>query len=164
MRDAGDHVGMVGCQDSVCKGFFSVLRGLLWCTAGNAPINSSIRSRTEETFVEVMMGQQRQSWSVEEKLGIVLAVLSKRQSVAEVARQRGVNENQIYRWKEQFLAAGRYGLNGVKAPTVACAWCRAAMRPCGNAPGSGRTTTPRKPSPNANTPVSGPNPAPRQPP
>lgn len=55
------------------------------------------------------MGKQRQSWSVEEKLGIVLAVLSERQSVAEVARQRGGNENQIYRWKEQFLAAGRHG-------------------------------------------------------
>ncbi len=56
------------------------------------------------------MGKQRQRWTVEEKLGIVLAVLSERPSVAEVARQRGVNENQIYRWKEQFLAAGRQGL------------------------------------------------------
>ncbi|HAS85535.1 MAG TPA: transposase, partial [Candidatus Competibacteraceae bacterium] len=41
------------------------------------------------------MGKQRQSWTVEEKLGIVLAVLSERQSVAEVARQHGVNEKQI---------------------------------------------------------------------
>ena len=55
------------------------------------------------------MGKQRQSWTVEEKLGIVLAVLSERQSVAEVSRQHGVNENQIHRWKEQFLAAGRQG-------------------------------------------------------
>ncbi|HHW76192.1 MAG TPA: hypothetical protein GX399_04030 [Xanthomonadaceae bacterium] len=35
------------------------------------------------------MGKQRRSWSVEEKLATVLAVLSERQSVAEVARQRG---------------------------------------------------------------------------
>ncbi len=41
------------------------------------------------------MGKQRQSWSVEEKLAIVLAVLSEHQSVAEVSRQRGVNENQM---------------------------------------------------------------------
>ncbi len=41
------------------------------------------------------MGKRRKSWSVEEKLATVLAVLSERQSVAEVARQRGVNENQI---------------------------------------------------------------------
>jgi transposase-like protein len=77
-----------------------------------------MRSQTEETFVEDMMGKQRQSWSIEEKLGIVLAVLSERQSVAEVSRQHGVNENQIYRWKEQFLAAGRQGLNGAKAQTA----------------------------------------------
>ena len=64
------------------------------------------------------MGKQRQSWSVEEKLAIVLAVLSEPQSVAEVRRQRGVNENQIYRWKERFLEAGRQGLNGAKAPTA----------------------------------------------
>ena len=30
------------------------------------------------------MGKQHQSWTVEEKLGIVLAVLSERPSVAEV--------------------------------------------------------------------------------
>ncbi|HOB63402.1 MAG TPA: transposase [Candidatus Competibacteraceae bacterium] len=64
------------------------------------------------------MGKQRRTWSVEEKLGIVLAVLSGRQSVAEISRQQGVNENQIYRWKEQFLEAGRQGLNGAKAQTA----------------------------------------------
>ena len=64
------------------------------------------------------MGKQRQSWSIEEKLGIVLTVLSERQSVAEVSRQHEVNEHQIYRWKEQFLAAGRQGLNGAKAQTA----------------------------------------------
>ena len=64
------------------------------------------------------MGKQRQSWSVEEKLAIVLAVLREHQSVAEVSRQRGVNENQIYRWKERFLEAGRHGLNDAKAQTA----------------------------------------------
>ena len=87
-------------------------------TDGNAPRISSMRSQTEETVVEDVMGKQRQRWTVEEKLGIVLAVLSERPSVAEVARQHGVNENQIYRWKEQFLAAGRQGLNGAKAQTA----------------------------------------------
>jgi hypothetical protein len=38
--------------------------------------------------LEDIMGKQRQSWSVEEKLATVLAVLSEHQSVAEVARQR----------------------------------------------------------------------------
>ena len=40
------------------------------------------------------MGKEHKGWSVEEKLAIVLAVLGERQSVAEVARQRGVNETQ----------------------------------------------------------------------
>lgn len=64
------------------------------------------------------MGKQRKNWSVEQKLTIVLSVLSDRQSVAELARQHGVNETQIYRWKEQFLESGRRGLNGAKAETA----------------------------------------------
>ncbi len=67
------------------------------------------------------MGKQRKSWSVEEKLAIVLAVLAvlgERQSVAAIARQHGANENQVYRWKEQFLESGRRGLNGAGAQTV----------------------------------------------
>ena len=64
------------------------------------------------------MSKQRQSWSVEEKLATVLAVLSERQSVAEVARQRGVNENQVYRWKARFLEGGCQGLNGAKSQTA----------------------------------------------
>jgi len=63
------------------------------------------------------MGKQRRNWSVEEKLAIVLMVLSGRQSVAEISRQRGVNENPIDRWKEQFLEGGRQGLNGARAQT-----------------------------------------------
>ena len=64
------------------------------------------------------MGKQRKSWSMEQKLTIILSSLSDRQSVAELARQHGVNENQIYRWREQFIASGRQGLNGAKAQTA----------------------------------------------
>jgi len=64
------------------------------------------------------MGKQRKTWSVEEKLSIVLSALGREQSVAEIAREHGVNENQIYRWKEQFLASGRAGLNGGKVQTA----------------------------------------------
>jgi putative transposase len=64
------------------------------------------------------MGKQRKSWSMEQKLSIVLSALSERHSIAELARQHGVNENQIYRWKEQFLESGRRGLNGAKAQTA----------------------------------------------
>ena len=64
------------------------------------------------------MGKQRKSWSTEQKLTIVLSSLSDRQSVAELARQNGVNENQIYRWREQFISSGRQGLNGAKSQTA----------------------------------------------
>ena len=63
------------------------------------------------------MDKQRESWSVEQKLAIVLSALNGQQSVAELSRQHGVNENQICRWKEQFLEAGRQGPNGDKAMT-----------------------------------------------
>ena len=64
------------------------------------------------------MGKQRKSWSVEQKLTIVLSALSERQSIAELSRRHGVNENQIYRWKDQFLAGGRHGLSGGAVQTA----------------------------------------------
>jgi len=59
------------------------------------------------------MVKQCKNWSVEEKRVTVLAVLDGHQSVAEVAHQRGVNENQVYRWKDQFLDGSRQGLNAI---------------------------------------------------
>lgn len=61
------------------------------------------------------MGKQRKSWSVEQKLAVVLSALREECSTAELSRRHGVNENQIYRWKAQFLDGGRQALNGAKA-------------------------------------------------
>jgi transposase-like protein len=77
-----------------------------------------MRSQTEETFVEDMMGKQRQSWSIEEKLGIVLAVLSERQSVAEVSRQHGGERESDLSVERAISSGGRQGLNGAKAQTA----------------------------------------------
>ncbi len=55
------------------------------------------------------MGKQRQSWSVEEKLATVLAVLSERQSVAEVARQRGATKTRFIAGKNAFWKAAAKG-------------------------------------------------------
>ena len=38
------------------------------------------------------------------------------QSIAALARQHGVSEQQIYRWKTQFLEGGRQALGGAKTP------------------------------------------------
>ena len=51
------------------------------------------------------MGEQRQSWSVEEKVAAVLAVLSERQSVAGVARQRGSTKTRCIAGKNAFWKA-----------------------------------------------------------
>ena len=53
------------------------------------------------------MGKQRKTWSVDLKEAIVLSVLRGETSVAEAARQHGVNESLIHTWKASFLEAGR---------------------------------------------------------
>lgn len=47
---------------------------------------------------------------VDVKLKIVLSVLSGEASKAEAARRHGISETSIAKWKEQFLAGGRQGL------------------------------------------------------
>ena len=58
------------------------------------------------------MGKQRKTWSAELKEAIVLAVLRGEVSVAEAARQHGVNESLVHTWKANFLDAGRARLAG----------------------------------------------------
>ena len=58
------------------------------------------------------MGKQRKTWSAEIKESIVLAVLRGEVSVAEAARQHGVNESLVHTWKATFLEAGRTRLAG----------------------------------------------------
>ena len=62
------------------------------------------------------MGKQRKTWTVEQRLTIILAALREEQSVAQLARQHGVSEQQIYRWKAQFLDGGCQALSGAKTP------------------------------------------------
>jgi transposase len=47
---------------------------------------------------------------VDVKLKIVLSVLQGESTQAEAARRHGVSETSIGKWREQFLAAGRQGL------------------------------------------------------
>src|SRR3712207_2787752 len=48
--------------------------------------------------------------SAETKMRIVLSVLRGESSIAEAARRNGVSETSIGKWKEQFLEAGKEGL------------------------------------------------------
>jgi transposase len=47
---------------------------------------------------------------IETKLKIVLSVLSRELTAAEAARRHGISETSIGKWKDQFLAGGRTGL------------------------------------------------------
>lgn len=47
---------------------------------------------------------------VDTKLKIVLSVLAGESTQAEAARRHGVSETSIGKWKEQFLTAGKQGL------------------------------------------------------
>jgi transposase len=48
--------------------------------------------------------------SVETKLKVVLSVLSREMTAAEAARRQGISETSIGKWKDQFLAGGKAGL------------------------------------------------------
>ena len=58
------------------------------------------------------MGKQRKTWSADVKEAIILSVLRSETSVAEVARQHGVNESLVHTWKVNFLEGGRARLAG----------------------------------------------------
>jgi transposase-like protein len=53
------------------------------------------------------MGKQRQVWTVAQKLTLILAALRDEHSVAQLARQYGIGEQHIYRWKAPCLDGGR---------------------------------------------------------
>lgn len=53
---------------------------------------------------------------VEDKIRIVLSVLSGEMTIAEAARRNKVSEQSVSRWKAQFLDSGRAGMaEGAKA-------------------------------------------------
>jgi putative transposase len=84
---------------------------------GNALEISSTSNRNKvRVGVEEVMGKQRKTWTVEEKLTLILAALREEQSVAQLARQHGVSEQPIYRWKAPFLDGGCQALGGAKTP------------------------------------------------
>ena len=61
------------------------------------------------------MGKQRKTWRADQKQAVVVAALRGDHSVAELARQQGIREQLIYRWKADFLEAGARALGGSKA-------------------------------------------------
>src|SRR6202165_667054 len=54
----------------------------------------------------------RRQYSAEDKIRIVIAGLRGEESIAELCRKEGINQNLYYRWSKDFLEAGKKRLAG----------------------------------------------------
>lgn len=48
----------------------------------------------------------------EERAQLVLRMLNKEEPATQIARRAGVSEASLYRWRDEFLEAGKQALNG----------------------------------------------------
>ena len=71
------------------------------------------QSDEAEKAVRDIRRATRRQYSAEEKVRIVIAGLRGEDSVAELCRKEGINQNLYYRWSKDFLEAGKKRLAGV---------------------------------------------------
>ena len=55
---------------------------------------------------------KRSKLSVEQRVQLVLQLLSKEAPAAQIARRAGISEQTLYRWRDEFLSGGKAALNG----------------------------------------------------
>ena len=48
----------------------------------------------------------------EQRAQLVLQVVSKEAPVAQIARRAGISEQTLYRWRDEFMSAGKRAMNG----------------------------------------------------
>src|SRR5437868_34240 len=65
----------------------------------------------EKTVRDIRRATRRHH-SAEEKIRIVIAGLRGEDSIAELCRKEGINQNLYYRWSKDFLEAGKKRLAG----------------------------------------------------
>lgn len=58
----------------------------------------------------------RRTWTVEEKLSMVLEMLKDQESVTSFCHRHGVAMSQAYRWRDAFLERGKLGLKDQRNP------------------------------------------------
>ena len=73
---------------------------------------SRIHKATSEKVVKDIRRATRKQYSAEEKIRIVLDGLRGEDSIAELCRREGINQNLYYRWSKEFLEAGKKRLAG----------------------------------------------------
>ena len=69
-------------------------------------------SEEAEKAVRDIRQATRRLYSAEEKVRIVIAGLRGEDSIAELCRKEGINQNLYYRWSKPFLEAGKKRLAG----------------------------------------------------
>ena len=77
-------------------------------------MNTKNRTRKDsaEKTVRDIRRATRRHYSAEEKIRIVLEGLRGEDSIAELCRKEGINQNLYYRWSKEFLEAGKRRLAG----------------------------------------------------
>ena len=70
------------------------------------------QSEEAEKVVRDIRRATRRQYSAEEKGRIVIAGLRGEDSIAELCRKEGINQNLYYRWSKEFLEAGKKRLAG----------------------------------------------------
>ena len=73
--------------------------------------NRTQKDRAEKTVRDIRRATRR-NYSAEEKIRIVLEGLRGEDSIAELCRKEGINQNLYYRWSKEFLEAGKKRLSG----------------------------------------------------
>src|SRR3954462_7949678 len=71
-----------------------------------------ILSNAAEKAVRDIKRATRRHFSAEDKVRIVIAGLRGEDSIAELCRKEGINQNLYYRWSKDFLEAGKKRLAG----------------------------------------------------
>ena len=69
-------------------------------------------NNSPEKLVKAIHRRTRRKYSAEEKIRIVLQGLRGEDSIAELCRREGLNQNIYYRWSKEFLEAGKQRLSG----------------------------------------------------
>jgi len=75
-----------------------------------APVERA--SAAAEKVVRDIRRATRRQYTAEEKVRIVIAGLRGEESIAELCRKEGINQNLYYRWSKEFLEAGKKRLAG----------------------------------------------------
>src|SRR5215475_8082734 len=86
-----------------------------------------IPESAEKTVRDIRRATRRHH-SAEEKIRIVLEGLRGEDSIAELCRKEGINQNLYYRWSKEFLEAGKKRLEFAKNTGGKGSWVQRLLR------------------------------------